>query len=138
MCASLRRSSRALTQLYDRTLRPLGLRATQFTVLQALSLVGEVSQGDLGQILALDSTTLTRTLEIMSREGWVAKHPGKDRRAWRVSLTEAGKSQFQRALPGWEEAQSRLKGLLGGNDWEKLMSLTNIVTEAVTDSGDGS
>ena len=37
--------------LYDKALRPLGLRGTQFTVLQALSLTGEVSQGKLGQIL---------------------------------------------------------------------------------------
>lgn len=61
MCATLRRASRALTQLYDEALRPLGLRATQFTVLQALSFTGEVSQGELGQLLAMDSTTLTRT-----------------------------------------------------------------------------
>ncbi len=71
MCASLRRASRSLTQLYDEALRPLGLRATQFTILQALSLAGEVSQGELAQILAMDSTTLTRTLRIMGREGWI-------------------------------------------------------------------
>jgi DNA-binding MarR family transcriptional regulator len=100
-------------------------------------MVGEISQGDLGQILALDSTTLTRTLEIMGRQGWVAKQQGKDRRAWRLSLTAAGRSQFKRALPGWEEAQSRLKSQLGSSDWEKVMSLTNIVTSAVTDSGEG-
>ena len=69
MCATLRRASRALTQLYDEALRPLGLRATQFTVLQALSLTGEVSQRDLGQLLAMDSTTLTRTLEILGGHG---------------------------------------------------------------------
>ena len=69
MCASFRRASRALTQLYDGALHPLGLRATQFTILQALSLAGEVSQGELAQILAMDSTTLTRTLRIMGREG---------------------------------------------------------------------
>ena len=66
-CASLRRASRALTQVYEQALRPLGLRGTQFTVLQALSLAGEVPQGELGRILAMDSTTLTRTLEIMRR-----------------------------------------------------------------------
>ena len=62
LCASLRRASRALTQLYDEALRPLRLRGSQFTILQALLLVGEVSQGELGQMLAMDSTTLTRTL----------------------------------------------------------------------------
>jgi hypothetical protein len=37
MCASFRRAARVLTQLYDDALRPLGLRTTQFTILQALS-----------------------------------------------------------------------------------------------------
>ncbi len=136
MCASFRRSSRALTQLYDKALRPLGLRGTQFTVLQALSLTGEVSQGKLGQILAIDSTTLTRTLEIMGRRGWIAKRRGKDRREWRLCLTKAGESQFKRALPSWEEVQSRLRSQLGSDRWEKLLNLTNIVTSVVTESGD--
>ena len=133
MCASFRRSSRALTQYYDNALRPLGLRATQFTVLQAMSLAGEVSQGRLGQILAMDSTTLTRTLEIMSRRGWIAKQQGQDRREWRLRMTEAGESQFERALPSWQEVQSRLQSQLGSDRWDKLLSLTNIVTSAVTE-----
>src|SRR5258708_31263265 len=79
MCASLRRTSRVVTQLYDEALRPLSLRATQFTVLQALSLAGEASQGALGQILPMDSTTLTHTLRIMGPEGWIAARPRDDR-----------------------------------------------------------
>src|SRR5713101_3938030 len=81
MCGSLRRTSRALTQLYETALRPLGLRATQFTILQALSLAGGVTQSELGEMLALDSTTLTRTLGLMSRQGWIAERRGQDRRA---------------------------------------------------------
>ena len=72
MCASYRRASRALTHLYEAALRPVGLRATQFTILHVLSRVGEVSQGHLGQILAMDSTSLTRTLRIMVRQRWIA------------------------------------------------------------------
>jgi|ERR1700739_43358 len=136
MCASFRRASRALTQFYDQALRPLGLRGTQFTILQALSLVGEVSQGELGKILAIDSTTLTRTLEIMGRHGWISKQAGKDRREWRLRMTRAGESQFKRALPRWQEVQSRLRSQLGSDRWEQLLSLTNIVTSAVTESGD--
>src|SRR6201982_454768 len=90
ICASLRRASRVVTQLYEDALRPTGLRGTQFTVLQALSLAGEVSQGDLGRILAIDSTTLPRTLTIMSRHGWIAKRRGQDRREWRMRLSRAG------------------------------------------------
>jgi DNA-binding MarR family transcriptional regulator len=128
LCASFRRASRALTQLYDQALRPLGMRATQFTVLQVLQLAGEVSQGKLGQLLAMDSTSLTRTLAIMRRRGWVVKRPGKDRRERRLSLSRAGRRQLQRATPAWDKAQMRLRHQLGTDPWDGLLKLTNEVT----------
>jgi DNA-binding MarR family transcriptional regulator len=132
MGASFRRASRALTQHYDKALRPSGLRATQFTVLQALTLTGEVSQKKLGKILAMDSTTLTRTLEILGGHGWIAKNQGDDRREWRLQLTRAGELQFKRALPNWQKVQSQLRLLFGADRWETLLSLTNEVTSSVT------
>jgi DNA-binding MarR family transcriptional regulator len=132
-CATLRRASRALTQLYDEALRPLGLRATQFTVLQALSLAGEVSQGELGQLLAMDSTTLTRTLGIMGQHGWIAKRRGQDRREWRMRLSKSGEAQLKRALPYWQKAQSRLRAQLGNELSDSLLKLTDKITSAVTE-----
>src|SRR5271166_1994689 len=105
MCASIRRASRLMSQLYEDAMRPLGLRATQFTVLQALSLAGEVTQGQLGQMLGMDSTTLTRTLTIMGREGWIARRRGEDRREWRMRLSKEGEVQFKAARPHWQKAQ---------------------------------
>jgi DNA-binding MarR family transcriptional regulator len=133
LCASFRRATRALTQHYDEAMRPTGLRATQFTLLQALSLTGEVTQGRLGQILAMDSTTLTRTLEIMTRRGWVAKKQGKDRRERRLGLTKAGQAQFERALPRWDKLQADLRRRLGAEPWDSLMQLTRNVTTIVTE-----
>src|SRR5260370_30431255 len=109
MCASFRRASRALTQLYEEALRPVRLRATQFTVLQTLSLASEVTQGELAQILAMDSTTLTRTLNIMGRHGWIAKKRGEDRREWRMRLSKAGEAEFKQALPHLGRAQTPLR-----------------------------
>src|SRR5579862_5594229 len=131
MCASLRRASRVLTQHYDEAMRPLGLRATQFTILQALSLVGEISQGRLGEILAMDSTTLTRTLEIMLAHGWIVKQHGKDRRERRLRLSKAGAAQYTRALSTWQAVQERLRHQLGKGFWDDLMNLSNQVTSAV-------
>jgi DNA-binding MarR family transcriptional regulator len=133
MCATLRRCARALTQHYEESLRPLGLRGTQFTILQALDLAGDVSQGELGQILAMDRTTLTRTLEIMARHGWITKRSGRDRRERRLRLAKAGKAQLDRALPAWQSVQSRLRSRLGDEPWDQLMKLTNEVTSTVTE-----
>jgi DNA-binding MarR family transcriptional regulator len=133
MCASFRRASRALTQNYDDALRPLGLRATQFTVLQALSQTGEISQGKLGEILAIDSTTLTRTLEIMLRGGWIAKRRGRDKRERLLRLASTGKVLLKKATPPWKETQARLRRLLGDERWGTLLNLTNEVTATVTE-----
>ena len=133
MCASFRRASRLLSQFYEDALRPLGMRATQFTILQSLSLAGEVTQGQLGQMLGMDSTTLTRTLAIMSREGWIARQRGEDRREWRIRLSKEGESQFKTALPHWQKAQERLRGRLGNRLSDNLIALTNEVTKSLTE-----
>jgi DNA-binding MarR family transcriptional regulator len=132
MCANFRRTSRALTHLYEHALRPLGLRATQFTIMQALSLAGEVTQSQLGRILAMDSTTLTRTLRIMDREGWIAERRGLDQRERRLRLSKAGETQFKRALPAWEKVQSQLRHQLGEQSWKNLLEITHQLTELVT------
>jgi DNA-binding MarR family transcriptional regulator len=108
-------------------LRPLGLRATQFTVLQSLSLAGEVTQGELGWILAMDSTTLTRTLGLMTRRKWIAKRRGEDRRKWRIQLSELGQAQLKRALPAWQKVQDQLRTQLGQELWEQLKQVTDEV-----------
>jgi DNA-binding MarR family transcriptional regulator len=136
MCSTFRRTSRALSQLYENALRPLDLRITQFTILQALSLAGEVTQNRLGEILAMDSTTLTRTLRIMRREGWIAERRGEDRRERLLRLAKAGETQFKRALPAWEKVQSRLRRQLGEQAWKNLFGINDQVTDLVTTQGD--
>ena len=133
LCASFRRATRALSQHYDEAMRPLGLTPTQFTILQALSISGTIHQGKLGEILAMDTTTLTRTLDIMARHGWVEKLQGSDRRERRLRLTQPGIDQFNRALPVWQKVQARLRRKLGGESWQALVSLTNKVTAVVTE-----
>jgi len=136
LCSNVRRASRALTQLYGEALRPAGLNATQFTILQALSLTGEISQGRLGEILVLDSTTLTRTLAIMTREQWIAERRGEDRRERWLQLTKAGAARLARSSREWERVQSRLRKRLGQETWNDLFRLTHEVTTLATKEGD--
>jgi len=136
MCGNFRRTSRALTQLYETALRPLGLRATQLTILQVLSRAGEVSQGQLGEMLAMDSTSLTRTLAVMRRQRWLAERPGKDRRQRRLRLSSSGEAQLNRAMPIWDKVQARLRRKLGKQTWNDLLQLTHQVAGLITTKGD--
>jgi DNA-binding MarR family transcriptional regulator len=129
LCASFRRASRALTQVYDDALRPLGLRVTQFTILQALERTSEISQGELGNLLAMDSTTLTRTLRLM--QGWIKERPGRDRRERWLRLSTAGQKQLAEATVPWEALQTRLRNRFGATRWNELFAAATEMSHKV-------
>ena len=124
LCANLRRAARIVTQRYEQELRPTGLKSTQFTLLQALARTGNISQGSLGDLLGLDSTTLTRTLALLRKKGWIQAKPGADRRQLRLALTGEGKRKYQGALRYWNAAQTQLRRILGEAGWNQIMQST--------------
>lgn len=130
-CADLRRATRAVTQLYDAALRPEGLRTTQFTLLQVLARAGAVTQGTLADILATNSTTLSRTLRPLEAARWIRSFSGGDRRERYLELTPAGQRVLARATPAWEAVQRRLRERLGERRWRALEELTTSAVAAV-------
>lgn len=130
-CASLRRAARAVTQLYDQELRAAGLNGPQFTLLQVLASAGPLTQGRLGNLLALDTTTLSRTLRPLVANRWIRSRPGKDRRERHFELSRAGRTQLLRATPFWERAQARLRARIGGEEWAELLAQLSRVSGAV-------
>jgi DNA-binding MarR family transcriptional regulator len=131
LCANLRRAARVVTQVYDEALRPSGLRGSQFTLLQTLHRAPGISQKQLAGVLEFDSTTLTRTLALLRKRGWLRAEEGADRRELRLSLTEAGLQEFKRVLPYWQMAQRRLKRELGDVSWNQIESAALQVVEAM-------
>ena len=129
-CANLRRAARAVTRMYNQELRSNGLELTQFTLLMALNLTGETTQGELGNLLALDTTTLTRTLRLLLKRGLIRATQGDDRRQRLLSLTAEGRQKFQRSRPRWERAQRRLQAALGPGTWGQLSEVLVEVTRA--------
>ena len=131
-CANARRATRAITQLYDAALRPTGLRITQFTLLQALALTSEpMTQRALGDLLALDSTTLSRTLRPLERAKWIRRVAGGDARERRIELALPGRRILEQATPAWERVQRRLRTELGRRDWGALHELLTAVVRAL-------
>src|SRR5215469_6676683 len=93
-CQNLRRATRVVTRIYDQELAKAGIEITQFGLLTAVDLVGEANQKSLSAGFAMDSTTLTRTLGLLLKQGWVRVRRGKDRRERLFSLSGAGKRQL--------------------------------------------
>jgi DNA-binding MarR family transcriptional regulator len=128
-CQNLRRVTRIVTRIYDQELRKVGLEITQFGLLTALATTGQANQGRLSAGFAMDSTTLTRTLAVLRKRGWVQVKPGKDRRERLFSLTQAGKTQIVKAQPCWELAEQRLRKGLGDAAWKKMKETVSRMTE---------
>ena len=116
--------------MYNRELRPAGLELTQFALLMALNLTGETTQGDLGKLLALDTTSLTRMLRLLTKRGWIGVKAGEDRRQRLLRLTPSGRQKLRQSLPHWERAQRRLRRGLGETSWSQMGGLLAEVTRA--------
>jgi DNA-binding MarR family transcriptional regulator len=123
LCFRARRVSRVLTRLYDEALRPLGIQATQLTLLNAIAMCGErgAPMRRLAEILAMDGTTLTRNVRPLEKSGLVrvAREPS-DRRVRVVRLTPEGERLIEGALPLWTQAHERVITALGSEEAAEL------------------
>jgi len=122
-CAMLRRTARRVTRIYDRALRPTGLRLNQFSVLANVARDGGLSITDLAGRLEMERTTLTRNLRPLVRAGWVIIANSRDRRQRSVGLTHSGRTLYEQAMPLWQEAERGLRDDLGRSETEQLRKL---------------
>jgi DNA-binding MarR family transcriptional regulator len=133
-CQNLRRLTRMVTRIYDQELRKAGIEVTQFGLLTALAIVGGANQKKLSLGFAMDSTTLTRTLALLHKQGWIHVRPGKDRRERVFRLTDAGKKQIKAAQPHWQMAEQRLRKILGPANWKRMHATVARVSNAAAEA----
>jgi DNA-binding MarR family transcriptional regulator len=120
-CANFRKASRVITQFYDAALRPSGLRATQYTLMVPVALMGSPTITQLAEEIVIDRTTLTRDLKVLEGKGLVEISPGTDRRTRVVKITDSGRQTLARAMPLWEQAQSAVVEGLSQQRWNSML-----------------
>lgn len=99
LCFPLYAASREVIRLYKTALNALDLTYTQYITMMVLWESGAVSSKRLGDILYLDSGTLTPMLKTMERKGLIMRRRDKeDERKLLVSLTERGEALKDAAL----------------------------------------
>ncbi|CAA9529131.1 MAG: hypothetical protein AVDCRST_MAG23-898 [uncultured Sphingosinicella sp.] len=116
LCFRSRRVARVLTRHFDEALRPLGIQATQLTLLSGIAGPGPTGQTmpRLTAMLAMDPTTLSRNLRPLEKAGLILiARSERDKRVRLARLTPEGERVLAQALPVWREAQDRLVNALG-------------------------
>lgn len=111
----LRLLNRVVTNLYDEALRPFGVKLSQGNVLAVTAKLGVARPAEVCDILELDTSTLSRTVDRMVEKGWLEVLPDDDGRSHPFRLTDEGKRLMQKSIPAWEKAQAEAKKLLGND-----------------------
>jgi DNA-binding MarR family transcriptional regulator len=130
-CATVRRLGRLATRLYDVEMRPARMETGQFTLLATIRRVPGISQIHIARRLGMDTTSLTRTLGVLLKHGWVEKAQGSDRRSRVFTITRAGEAQLLRARPYWQRAQDRFVSIVGADGAKALVEAVEAVALAL-------
>ena len=118
---NMRKAARAVTQSYDKVLRPSGLRSTQFSLLSTVAKLEPVGIKDLAKVLVMDRTTLGRNLKVLSDQGLLDVGEGDDRRYRPITITALGHEALDLARPLWQQAQSRMVNGMGQERWTRFL-----------------
>ena len=119
-CHRVRTAARVVTRAYDEALRPVGLRATQLSVLVAAAADDALSITALANLLGVDRSTLARNLRPLEAEGLIVIGLEGWRRSRALEITKKGRLRLREALPLWEKAQQTLRRKLGDRKWRLI------------------
>lgn len=131
---ALRKAARRLSNLYDDALTPLGLKATQVSLLMEVRRLTEEYDGQAPSLqrlackLSIQLSALTHALKPLIRDGLVVLKPDQeDRRTKRALLTTSGNEQLDKAVVYWAEANQRIECVMGCDNAATLRALANQV-----------
>jgi MarR family transcriptional regulator, transcriptional regulator for hemolysin len=97
---SIHQLSRLLQKHLNVELEPFGLYNAQWAVLYVLKENGTLTQKELCEYLAVEAPPMTRTIQRLSKQGYVEQQTGQDKRKKHIKLTKKALSEF----PQWEKA----------------------------------
>jgi DNA-binding MarR family transcriptional regulator len=126
----VRMLDRAVTNIYNDALRPLGVKVSQMNILVATAKMGMARPAEVCERLHLDVSTLSRNVERMKARGWLEVIPDKDGRAQPFRLTDQGRRLLEQAVPGWNKAQAEARTLLGEGIVEWLGGAVGRINQA--------
>lgn len=128
MALRLRLISRVVTAIYDGVLRAHGVTINQLNLLVAISRIGDsASAKQVGQVLRMEPSTVSRNLDRMKQEGWLRVASGTHERTRRLKLTRKGERLVLKASTAWEEAQKITLELLGDANFHTAAHMASTI-----------
>ena len=108
---------------YDDAMRPLGITASQFTLLTQLAAQDGITAVEIGHALDIEKSTLSRNLKRLLALGHITMDPPAGRRGRGLHLTPKGEAVLKDAFPVWQDAQKRAFTVMGAESRNTLDGL---------------
>jgi len=124
-------AARAVTAVYDRFLAPAGLPASQLAVLWCVAAREPLPMREIGEVLVMDKTTVSRNLAGLAAEGLVVSRHAPDARVKLVSCTPKGRRRFRSALPKWRAAQAWVSRRVGAHGFGTAVAQSRRLAETI-------
>jgi len=123
---------RDATARVRRAMRPLGLGAQQFLVLEQLQVLGQTSQAELADALGIDRSNLaTVVAELCNRDLVERTRHEADRRRYVLRLSRAGERLLRRTEGAIAAAEEALLAPLDREQREQLYALLRQLADGV-------
>jgi len=122
----------------DERLRRIGQSVSRMETLGAImNMPGAKSQSDVARRLRVEGATVTRMIDILSREGLVERTPDPgDRRVNLLSITPAGETVLEEIFTVYDSLRGHVLAGLGAGDQEELHRLLDLILTAVDSPSD--
>ena len=113
LATRVRQLSRIITRVYDDAMRPLGITASQYTLLAQLASRDGITAVEIGHDLDIEKSTLSRNLKRLLALGHIIMDPPAGRRGRGLHLTSKGMAVLREAYPIWQAAQNSTVLVMG-------------------------
>lgn len=123
LATRVRQLSRIITRVYDDAMRPLGITASQYTLLAQLASRDGITAVEIGHELDIEKSTLSRNLKRLLALDLIVMDPPAGRRGRGLHLTPKGQATLRQAYPVWQDAQTRALQVMGAGSRDTLDGL---------------
>ena len=129
LAGRVRKLSRVITGIYDRAMRPHGIKVNQASILIMLALVEKATAGDICRYFQMEKSTVSRNVERMRNQGWIEISDGEGGLSQLLTVTPKGKRLLTDIYEKWQKAQREVSEFLGEEGVRAIHMLTGRISE---------
>jgi len=91
-------ADRLFTKRLNERILNTGLTASRWATVNCLMVHGELTQAEICEMLSIEASSVSKTLDLMERNGWIKRTPvPHDKREKLITLTDKAKAH----IPSW-------------------------------------